>query len=102
MKPYRNLDFIMSLRKKELVCGKTWKILQLLPSQRIIKIMFLIAAENYELPLCCRVSIYCQIVDEEVSKTRKTETIIEPMKTLESKSPLLIAGTPNEMVDTVL
>ena len=46
-------DYILNLRKNELLCGTIWKTLQLSPSQRSNKKLFLIAAENHELPRHC-------------------------------------------------
>ena len=48
-----SFDCILNLRKNELFCGAIRKTLQLSPSQRSDKNLFLIAAEDHELPRCC-------------------------------------------------
>ena len=97
-----NFDCILNLRKNEFFCGAIGKTLKLSPSQRSNKHLFLIAAENYELPRRCVGFIKCKIIDEEGNITQQTEIIIEPMKEFEDKSQLLIARSLNDMVDDVV
>ena len=72
------------------------------PSQRSNKNLFLIAAEDHELPRGCEGFIKCKIIDEEGNITQQTKTIVEPMKGFEDKSHLLIARSLNDMVDDVV
>ena len=96
-----NFDCILNLRKNELFCGANGKTLQLAPSQRSNKNLFLIAAEDHELPRRCEGFIKCKIIDEEGNITQQTEIIVEPMKGFEDKSHLLIGRSLNDMVDDV-
>ena len=64
--------------------------------------MFLIAAEDHDLPCRCEVFIKCSIVDEEGNKAQQTEIIVEPLKEFEDKSHLLIARSLNDMIDDVV
>ena len=96
-----NFDCISILRKNLLFCGAIGKTLQLSPSQRSKKNLFLIAAEDHELPRRCEGFIKCKIVDDEGNITQQTEIIVEPMKGFEDKSHLLIARSLNDMVDDV-
>ena len=72
------------------------------PSQRSNKNLFLIAAEDHELPRCCEGFIKFKIIDEEGNITQQTEIIVEPMKEFEDKSHLLTARSLNDMVDDVV
>ena len=72
------------------------------PSQRSIKTLFLIAAEDHELPRRCECFIKCKIIDEEGNITQQTEIIVEPLQEFEDKSHLLIARSLNDMVDDVV
>ena len=96
-----NFDCILNSRKNELICGKFGKKLKLSPSKRSSKNLFLIDAEDHDLPRCCEVPIKCKIVDEEGNITHQTEIIVEPLKEFEDKSHLLIATSLNDMVDDV-
>ena len=96
-----NFDSNLNLRKNELFCGAIGKTLQLSPSQRSNKNLFLIAAEDYELSRRWEGFIKCKIIDEEVNITQQTEIIVEPMKEFEDKSHLLIARSLNDMIDNV-
>ena len=51
-----NFDCILNSRNNELFCGKTGKVLQLSPSQRRKRKLFLISAEDHDLP--CRCEVY--------------------------------------------
>ena len=93
-----NFDCILNLRKNELFCGAIRKTLQLSPSQRSNKNLFLIAAEDHELPRRCDGFINCKIIDEEDNITQQTEIIFKPMKKFEDKSHLLIASSLNDMM----
>ena len=64
--------------------------------------MFLIAAEDHELPRRCEGFIKCKIIDEEGNITQQTEIVVEPMKEIEDKSHLSIARSLNDMVDDVV
>ena len=97
-----NFDCILNLRKEELFCRAIGKTLQLSPSQRSNKNLFLIVAEDHELPRCCEGFIKCKIIDEKGNITQQTEIIVEPMKEFEDKSHLLIARSLNDMVDDVI
>ena len=97
-----NFDCILNLRKNELFCGAIGKTLQLSPSPRSNKNLFLIAAEDHELPGRCEGFTKCKIIDEEGNITQQTEIIVEPMKEFEDKSHLLIARSLNDMVDDVV
>ena len=97
-----NFDCILNLRRNELFCGTIGKTLQLSPSQRSNKDLFLIAAEDQELTRCCEGFIKCKIIDKEGNITQQTEFIIEPMKEFEDKSHLLTARPLNDMVDEVV
>ena len=97
-----NFDCILNLRKNELFCGAIGKTLQLSPSQRSNKNLFLIAAEDHELPRRCEGFIKCKINDEKANITQQTEIIVEPIKGFEDKSHLLIARSLNDMVDVVV
>ena len=96
-----NLDCILNLRKNEVFRGTIGKTLQLSPSQRTNKNLFLIAAEDHELPRRCEGFIKCKIIDEKGNITQQTEIIVEPMKEFEDKSHLLIARLLNDMIDDV-
>ena len=97
-----NFDCILNLRKNELFCGAIGKTLQLSPSQQSNKNLFLIAAEDHELPLRCEGFIKCKIIGEEGNITQQTEIIVEPMKKFDDKSHLFIARLLNDMVDDVV
>ena len=60
-----NFECILNLRKNEPFCGTIGKKLQLFTSQRSNKNLFLIAAEDDELPLRFEDFIKCKICDEE-------------------------------------
>ena len=94
-----NFDCILNLRKNEFFCGAIGKTLQLAPSQRSNRNLFLIPAEDQELTRRCEGFIKCKIIDEEGNITQQTEIIVEPMKGFEDKSHLLIARSLNDMVD---
>ena len=94
-----NFDCILNLIKNEIFCKAIGKTLQLSPSQRNNKNLFLIAAEDHELPRRCEGFIKCKITDEEDNITQQTEIIVEPMKEFEDKPHLLIATLLNDMVD---
>ena len=72
--------------KNEFFCGTIKKTLQLSPSQWSNKNLFLIAAENYELPRRCEGFVKCKTVDEEGNIKQQTEYIVENMKKFEDKS----------------
>ena len=57
-----------------------WETLQLSPSQRSNKNLFLIAAEVHGLHRRCERFIIRKIVDEEGNITQQTEIIVKPMK----------------------
>ena len=97
-----NFDCILNLRRNELFCGAIGKTLQLSPSQQSNKNLFLIVAEDHELPCRCEGFIKCKIIDEEGIITQQTEIIVEPMKEFEDKSHSLIARSLNDMVDDVV
>ena len=97
-----NFDCILNLKKNELFCGEIGKTLQLAPSQRSNKILFLVAAEDHELPRRCKGFIKCKIIDEEGNITQQTEIIVDPTKGFEDKSHLSIARSLNDMVDDVV
>ena len=97
-----NFDCILNPRKNELFCGTIGKILKLSPSQQNIQNLFLITAQDHEIPRRCEGFIKCKIIDEEGNITQQTEIIVEPMKEFEDKSHLLIARSLNEMVDDVV
>ena len=97
-----SFDCILNPRKNEQFCGKIGKTLQLSPSQRSNRNLFLIAAEDHDLPCRCEVFIKGSIVDEVGNKAQQTENIVEPLKEFENKSNLLIARLLNDMVDDVL
>ena len=78
------------------------KTLQLSPSQRSNNNLFLIAAEDHNLPSRCEGFIKCKIIDEEGNITQQTKIIVEPMKEFEDKSHLLIARSLKDMVDDVV
>ena len=63
--------------------------------------MFLIAAEDHDLPFRCEVFTKCSIVDEEGNKAQQTEIIVEALKEFEDNSHL-IARSLNDMVDDLL
>ena len=77
------------------------KTLQLSPSQRSKKNLFLIAAEDHELTRRCAGFNKCKTVDEEGNITQKKEIVVEPMKEFDDKSHLLIARLLIDMVDDV-
>ena len=81
-----HFDCILNPRKNELYCGTIGKKLQLSPSQRSNKKLFLNAAQNHELPRHCEGFIKCKIVDEERNTTQQIEIIVEPMNEFEDKS----------------
>ena len=93
---------ILNLRQNELFCGAIWKTLQLSPSQRSNKNLFLIAAEDHGLPRRCEGFIKCKINDEEGNITQQSKIIVESMKEFEDKSHLLKARSLNDMVDDVV
>ena len=95
-------DCNLNLRKNKVFCGTIGKTLQLSPSQQRNKNLFLIAAEDHELPRCCEGFIKCKIIDEEANMTQQTEIIVEHMKEFEDKSHLIIAKSLNDMVDDVV
>ena len=97
-----NFDCISNPRKNKLFCRKIGKSLQLSPSQRSNRNLFLIAAEDHNLP--CRWEIFTKssIVDEEGNKAQQTDIIVEPLKEFEDKSHFLIARSPNDMVDDIV
>ena len=66
----------------------TLQLSRSLPSK---KNLFLIAAEDHDLPHRCESFIKCKTVDEKGNITQQTEIIVEPMKEFEDKSHLLIA-----------
>ena len=78
-----NFDCILNPRKNELFYGAIGKTLQLAPSQQSNKNLFLIAAEDHELPR--EGFIKCKINDEQGNITQQTEIIVEPMKGFEDK-----------------
>ena len=78
-----NFDCILNLRKNELFCGTIVKTLQLSPSQRSNKNLFLIADEDHELRRRCDGFIKCKIIDKEGNIKQQTEIIVEPMKEFE-------------------
>ena len=78
---------------------KTGKTLQLSPSQRSNKNLFLIAEEDYNLRRCCKGFIQCKIIDEEGNKTKQTEITVEPMK---DRSHILVGRLIKDMVDDVV
>ena len=92
MKPQKKRTLLRDKREK----------LQLSPSQRSNKNLFLIAAGVHDLPGCWGGFIKCKIDDEEGNITQQTEIIVEPMKDFEDKSNLLIARLLNDMVDDVV
>ena len=94
-------DCILNLRKNELFCGAIGKTLQLSPSQRSNKNLFLIAAGT-QITSSLQDLINYKIIDEEGNITQKTEIIVEPMKEFEDKSHLLIARLLIDMVDDVV
>ena len=96
-----NFDCIVNTRKNELFCGKIGKILQLFPSKRINRNLFLIAAADHDVPCQCKVFIKCSIVDEEANKTKQTEIIVQALKKFEKNSHLLTARSLNDMDDDV-
>ena len=79
-----------------------WETLQLSPSQRSNKNLFLIATEDHELPCHCERFIIRKIVDEEGNITQQAEIMVKPMKKFEYKSHLLIARSFIDMVDDVV
>ena len=97
-----NFVCILNPMRNKLFCGTIGKTLQLSPSQRSNKNLFLISAEDHELPRRCKGFIRCKIVDEEGSITQQTEIIVEPMKQFEDQSHLLIARLLKDMVDDVV
>ena len=72
------------------------------PSQRSNRNLFLIAAEDHDLPCRCEVFIKGSIIDEEGSKAQQTEIIVEPLKEFEEKSHLLIGRSLYDMVADVV
>ena len=77
-------DCILSHRKKLNLLRKIGKTLQLPPSKRSIENFSLIAAQDHDLPRCCEGFIKCKTVDQEVSKTQQTETIVQPKNSLKT------------------
>ena len=94
-----NFDCILNLRNNELFCGAIGENITIVPYQRSNKNLFLISAEDHELPLRCEGFSKCKIIDEEGNITQQTEIIVKPMKEFEDKSHLLIARSLNDMAD---
>ena len=63
-----NFDCISETRKNEILCGKIEKTLQRSPSQQSNKNLFLIAADDYDLPRRCEGFIKCKIVEEGICR----------------------------------
>ena len=74
-----NFDCISDTRKNELLCGKIEKTLQRSPSQQSNKNLFLIAADDYDLPRRCEGFIKCKFVEEGICRWMETEIMIEPL-----------------------
>ena len=84
MKFLYNFDCTVNLRKKQLFCGTVGKTLQLSPSQRSKKNLFLIASEDHELPRGYEGFIKCKIFDDE-GISQQSKIIVEPKKEFEDK-----------------
>ena len=97
-----NFDCILNLRKNEIFCGTIRKILQLSPSRRSIKNLFLIATDDQEIPRRCVGFIQYKIIDEEVNITQQTEISSRTHEEFEDKSQLIIARPLNDMVEDVV